>query len=141
MAGGKTGFERGILDILDHSCACNPLHDITGALLTDGSMLAHIVEGPSAAVTDLHVKLMRDKRHNGVLVLQYTLVHVRLFDRLVRGLGELGMVDERLGVGPGSAAEIRVAQHRRERPDERPVAARRHEAFQVLLDVSGHLVV
>ena len=80
MAGDKTSFERDLFDILGHSHTCNPLHDITGALLTDGSMFAHVVEGPSAAVKKLHAKIMRDKRHNRVLALQHTLIHVRLFD-------------------------------------------------------------
>ena len=79
MAGDKAGFERDLLDILDRSHACNSLHDITGALLTDGSMFAQVVEGPSATVNDLYVRIMRDKRHNRVLMLQHVLVHVRLF--------------------------------------------------------------
>lgn len=79
MAGNRAGLERDLSDILDHSRACNPLHDITGALLTDGDMLAHVIEGPSAAVRSFHARIMRDKRHDRVLVLQHALVHVRLF--------------------------------------------------------------
>ena len=78
-AGDKADFERDLLDILDHSHAYNPMHDITGALLTDGRMFAHVVEGPSTAVEELYAKIMRDKRHNRVLTLQHVLVHVRLF--------------------------------------------------------------
>ena len=73
-------FERDLRDILDRSRAYNPLHDITGALMTDGRMLAQVVEGPPAAVRDLYSKITRDKRHNRVMMLQYTLVHIRLFD-------------------------------------------------------------
>lgn len=76
----KAEFERNLRDVLDHSQAYNTLHDITGALMTDGEMFAHVVEGPSAAVENLYSKIVRDKRHNRVLMLQYTLVHVRLFD-------------------------------------------------------------
>jgi hypothetical protein len=75
----KPEFDRDLFDILDHSHANNPLHDITGALMTDGSMFAHVVEGPSVAVEKLYAKIMRDKRHNRVLTLQHVLVHVRLF--------------------------------------------------------------
>jgi hypothetical protein len=78
-SGNKAEFERDLFDILDHSQAYNPLHEITGALMTDGDMFAQVVEGPSAAVKILYAKIMRDKRHHGVLTLQHTLVHVRLF--------------------------------------------------------------
>lgn len=78
-SGDKAELERNLGDILYRSQAYNSLHDITGALMTDGDMFGHVVEGPSAAVKDLHAKIMRDKRHNRVLTLQYTLVHVRLF--------------------------------------------------------------
>lgn len=72
-------FERDLRDILDHSQAYNSSHEITGALMTDGGMFAHVVEGPSVAVMDLYSKVRRDKRHNRVLTLHHTLVHVRLF--------------------------------------------------------------
>lgn len=75
----KPELERDLADILDRSHAYNALHEITGALLTDGSMFAHVVEGPSAAVKKLYAKITRDKRHDRVLTLQHTLVHVRLF--------------------------------------------------------------
>ena len=78
-AGDKPGFERDLRDILDHGRTCNLLHDITGALMTDGSMFAHVIEGPSVALKHLYPKIMRDQRHNRVLTLQHTLVHVRLF--------------------------------------------------------------
>lgn len=78
-SGNNLQLERDLGDILDHSHAYNSLRDITGALLTDGSMFAHVVEGPSAAVKDLYAKIRRDKRHDRVLTLQHVLVHVRLF--------------------------------------------------------------
>jgi hypothetical protein len=75
----KSEFERNLRDILDHSRSYNPSREITGALMTDGGMFAHVIEGTSAAVEDLYPKIMRDGRHNRVLTLQYTLVRVRLF--------------------------------------------------------------
>jgi len=78
-AENKSEFERDLFDILDRSHAYNSLHDITGALMTDGGMFAHVVEGPAAAVRNLYAEIMRDERHNRVLTLQHTLVHVRLF--------------------------------------------------------------
>lgn len=73
-------FERDIRDILDHSRAYNPLHDITGALMTDGEMFAHVVEGPAAAVRTLYSQITNDKRHGNITTLQRVLVHVRLFN-------------------------------------------------------------
>ena len=75
----KIIFERDVDDILDRSRGYNRLHDITGALLTDGELFAQIIEGPSVAVERLYSKIIRDGRHNRVVVLQHLLVHVRLF--------------------------------------------------------------
>lgn len=77
--GNDLKFERDVYNILDRSRACNPLHDITGALMTDGEMFAHVVEGPAAAVRTLCSKIMDDERHESVTTLQRVLVHVRLF--------------------------------------------------------------
>ena len=76
---GRSEFERDLRDILDHNQAHNPVHDITGVLMTDGRMFAQVVEGLPAAVMELYSRIMRDRRHNSVLTLQYVLVHVRLF--------------------------------------------------------------
>ena len=77
---GASEFERGLRGILDRSRPRNRLHEITGALMTDGRMFAHVIEGPSAAVEGLHAKIMRDPRHDRILMLQHTVIHVRLFD-------------------------------------------------------------
>ena len=76
----KSEFERDVRDILEHSRTYNRLHDITGALLTDGDMFFHVVEGMPVALGTLYSKIMHDDRHDGIVVLQYTVVHVRLFD-------------------------------------------------------------
>lgn len=76
----KLEFEHDMHDILDHSRTYNRLHDITGALLTDGDMFFHVIEGVPAALGTLFSKVMRDSRHDGIVVLQHTVVHVRLFD-------------------------------------------------------------
>ena len=75
----KSEFERDLRHILGHSRFHNPLHEISGALMTDGGMFAHVIEGPSAAVGNLYSRIARDQRHDRVLVLQRTVVHVRLF--------------------------------------------------------------
>lgn len=72
-------FDRDVRDILDHSRAYNPLHEITSALMTDGEMFAHVVEGPAIAVENLYFKIIRDERHANIITLQNISVHVRLF--------------------------------------------------------------
>ena len=72
-------LENDIRDILDHSRAYNTLHDITGALMTDGEMFAHVVEGPATAARTLYSKIINDRRHGNITTLQHVLVHVRLF--------------------------------------------------------------
>ena len=76
----RVEFERNLRSILDRSRAYNPLHDITGALVTDGEMFAHVAEGPATAVRALYSKIISDKRHENVITLQHTVVHVRLFN-------------------------------------------------------------
>ena len=75
----KARFERDVQDILHRSRSRNPLNDITGALLTDGTRFAQVIEGPSAAVRSLHSRIIHDWRHDRVVTLQHTLTHVRLF--------------------------------------------------------------
>ncbi len=72
-------FDRDVRDILDHSRAYNPLHEITSALMTDGEMFAHVVEGPAIAVENLYFKIIYDERHANIITLQSVSVHVRLF--------------------------------------------------------------
>lgn len=77
--GNKIKFERDLHDILDCCRSYNPLHDITSALLTDGEFFAQVIEGPSVAVEHLHSRIIRDERHDRIVVLLHLLVHVRLF--------------------------------------------------------------
>lgn len=66
-------------NILDHSRSQNLLYGITGALLTDGSLFAQIIEGPPIAVNRLYCRIIDDPRHHCVMMLQYLTIHVRLF--------------------------------------------------------------
>jgi len=75
----KKIFERDIGDILIQSRICNPLYDITSALLSDGKFFAHVIEGPPNSVTKLYSNIVYDQRHDNVILLQYTVVNVRLF--------------------------------------------------------------
>ena len=106
----KSQFERDLRDILDHSQAYNPSHDITGALTTDGDMFAHVIEGPSVAVANLYAKIMRDKRHDRALTLQHTLVHVRLFNLWPMAFLRVGTIRHTRTLDARSApAELRRA--------------------------------
>ena len=76
----KEEFERNLHDIFSQSQTYNSLHEITGALMTDGEMFAQVIEGPMAAVSAMYSKIVNDQRHENIIELQRALVHVRLFN-------------------------------------------------------------
>ena len=73
-------LERDIENIIIFGQIYNFLHDITGALMTDGEMFAQVIEGTIVEVKNMHLKITKDKRHNSVIVLQHVPTHVRLFN-------------------------------------------------------------
>lgn len=73
-------LERDIKNIITLGQIYNFLHEITGALMTDGEMFAQVVEGSAVAVKNMYLKITKDKRHNSVMMLQHVPTHVRLFN-------------------------------------------------------------
>lgn len=69
-----------VKDIITLGQVYNFLHEITGALMTDGEMFAQVIEGPAVAVENLYSKIAKDKRHSNVMTLQRIPIHVRLFN-------------------------------------------------------------
>ena len=76
----KEDFESNLRDISSQSRTYNSLHEITGALMTDGEMFAQVIEGPISAVSAMYTKIVNDQRHESIIELQKALVHVRLFN-------------------------------------------------------------
>jgi len=76
----STLIKSDIQDILTLGQIYNFLHEITGALMTDGEMFAQVIEGPTFAVENLYSKIIKDKRHINIITLQRIPIHVRLFN-------------------------------------------------------------
>lgn len=73
-------FENDIKDTLIYGQIYNFMHEITGAIMTDGEMFAQVIEGPRIAVENLYSKILKDKRHSNIIKIQHTTTHVRLFN-------------------------------------------------------------
>ncbi len=74
-------LEQDIKDILQHGRVRNSRLEITGALLTDRTSFAQVLEGPITSVGSMYSKLIDDERHYGNELLLYVGTHVRLFPR------------------------------------------------------------
>lgn len=108
--GCSVEFERGLRGILGRSQTYNPLHDITGVLMTDRRMFAHVVEGTPVAVSRLYSRIMRDKHHNRVMTLQHAVVHVRLFGAWPAAFLRVGTMTHVAALGARSTpTELRKA--------------------------------
>ena len=70
--------EQDINDIMRYAQAENVRQEITGALLTDRTSFAQVAEGPIALIEGMYSRIVDDKRHYGVELLQYVTTHVRL---------------------------------------------------------------
>lgn len=71
-------LEQDIDHIMQHGQSKNAKLRITGALLTDRTSFAQVIEGPIASIEGMYSKIIDDKRHHGVELLQYATTHVRL---------------------------------------------------------------
>lgn len=71
-------LEQDIDDIVRHAQVANAGSGITGALLTDRTSFAEVIEGPIASIEGMYSRIVDDKRHHGVELLQYVVTHVRL---------------------------------------------------------------
>lgn len=72
------GLEQDIDHIMRHGQTENARLGITGALLTDRTSFAQVIEGPIASIEGMYSRIADDKRHHGVELLQYVTTHVRL---------------------------------------------------------------
>ena len=71
-------LEQDISHIVRHGRAENARVGITGALLTDRTSFAQVIEGPIVSIEAMYSKIIEDERHHGVELLQYITTHVRL---------------------------------------------------------------
>ncbi len=71
-------LEQDIDDIVRYAQTKNAKLGVTGALLTDRASFAQVIEGPIASIEGMYSRIVDDKRHHGVELLQYVTTHVRL---------------------------------------------------------------
>lgn len=71
-------LEQDIDDIVRHAQTKNARWGVTGALLTDRTWFAQVIEGPVAPIEGMYSKIVDDNRHHSVELLQYVNTHVRL---------------------------------------------------------------
>lgn len=82
-------YDQVLKNIIDYSIVYNSLRKITGILLTDKEFFAQIIEGPPSEINLLYGNVLRDERHHGITLLQYTVTNVRLFPQWSMGLMEV----------------------------------------------------
>lgn len=70
---------QSVRDIVTFSKSWNRSVGITGAIAFTGSHFSQYIEGPQKAVGDLLVKLLRDKRHHQVDVIEVDAIAHRIF--------------------------------------------------------------
>lgn len=76
------GFSKeDILDIKQTANNFNGDHGITGALYFNYKFFLQALEGGRQEVNDLYLKIIKDKRHYNPLILDYSNVDVRVFDK------------------------------------------------------------
>lgn len=92
------GFDQGaaILNILSLSVRNNTADGITGALLCSQGHFAQLIEGPSAAINGLVIRLKRDPRHLNMQIIEDRAIEQRVFAEwsmaLVDDEGHIAMI-------------------------------------------------
>ena len=67
------------LDILEVSRANNARDDLTGVLLFCNNSVVQCLEGSREAVSQTYARIVRDKRHQNPLLVDYRDISARLF--------------------------------------------------------------
>ncbi len=73
------------LDILESSRANNQRDGITGVLLFCNNNVVQCLEGPREAVNKTYVRIVKDKRHQNPLILDYRVLAARSFSKWTMG--------------------------------------------------------
>lgn len=66
--------------IVERAVIANGAHNITGALIYDGSRFAQVIEGPETVTRALCDRILADPRHADPVILEQTPAGRRLFD-------------------------------------------------------------
>lgn len=94
------GFDRAMLaGILVDARRNNPRDAITGALICRQDLYLQLIEGPEAAIDALYARIVRDNRHDDVVLLSSETVDRRIF-------AEWSMLDDEAPSLAWSAADV-----------------------------------
>jgi Sensors of blue-light using FAD len=91
--------DRQLIEILHAARVRNPEIEVTGALIHLGGFFAQILEGESAAVNQLMIDILRDRRHTDVRIIEVVPIQQRRF-------GQWAMAWVPASPGPKSFIEI-----------------------------------
>ena len=79
--------------ILEQSRTYNRDHGITGVLCWSGRMYLQVIEGGREPVNVLYTKIVRDKRHDAVTLLEYAEIDERRFSNWTMGRVNMARVN------------------------------------------------
>lgn len=79
--------------ILEHSQRNNPAKGVTGVLVYGGGAFMQYLEGPEAAVLELYLKILHDRRHTSCELVYISATNQRLFEDWSMGLIKCGPLD------------------------------------------------
>lgn len=94
--------ETNIREMIQHARLRNAEVGITGALLTDKASFAQVAEGSVASIESLYSRIIDDKRHHGVELLQCVVTHVRLLPLRALAFGEVDRIPHIDGINDHS---------------------------------------
>ncbi len=80
-------------EILSVSARNNARADLTGMLLYAGGTFMQVLEGEEADVNATHLRIERDSRHTGLIVLEHAPIETRSFARWSMGYRGIGAAD------------------------------------------------
>ena len=79
LHGTRAEISAEIFDIVAVSRRNNLRDQITGALFFNGRSFAQVLEGAPLAIANLYARLLRDKRHGDLCLMQHELITGRCF--------------------------------------------------------------
>jgi hypothetical protein len=82
-----------IQEIMQQSHVHNPQHGITGILCHSDKLYMQVLEGGRDAINALYAKILRDRRHTDVVLLNYEEIGERRYAGWTMGQANLGKVN------------------------------------------------
>lgn len=100
-----------LVDLLEQSRDNNARSGITGMLLYKDGNFMQVMEGPEQAVNELYERILKDKRHAGLMLLFKEPIEERQFPSWTMGFRNLRDVDMREMPGYSDFLEESLTSH------------------------------